>query len=127
MMVVDENFPIEIVTQLARLKFRFKQIGSELANAGVKDDFIITVLHSLKNPTFFTLDDDFYKPRLCHSGYCLVFLKTPHPEIVHFLSMFIKHPRFNTKVRRMGKVIQITTTKTRFWTLNAQDCVDVAW
>jgi hypothetical protein len=37
---------------------------------------IIPLLHSLRQPTFFTRDRGFYRPGLLHSAYCLVYL--PH-------------------------------------------------
>lgn len=41
----------------------------------MKDDEIIPLLHGLNRPTFFTLDDDFFKPNLRHAQYCLIYLE----------------------------------------------------
>jgi len=60
---------------------------------------IIPLLHTLRRPTFFTRDHDFYKPDLCHPGYCLVFLDVAFDEAADFIRRFLRHAAFRTQVK----------------------------
>ena len=70
----------------------------------MKDQEIISLLHDIKQPTFFSRDDDFYDYRLCHSGYCLVYLDIKKGEVANFIRRFLRHDKFKTKAKRMGTV-----------------------
>ena len=68
MNILDENI-IENQCQLLRSwRIRFRQISCDIGQQGLKDKEIISLLHSLNRPTFFTRDDDFYNHKLCHAG-----------------------------------------------------------
>jgi hypothetical protein len=63
MIILDENFPDSQRQILKGWRVPFKQIAFEIGREGIKDDEIIPLLHGLNRPTFFTLDEDFFKPR----------------------------------------------------------------
>lgn len=69
MILIDENFPDSQRQLLKSWRLSFKQIGVEIGREGMKEDAIIPLLHQLKQPTFFTLDEDFFDPVLRHSSY----------------------------------------------------------
>jgi hypothetical protein len=64
--------------------FRSNKIAFEIGREGLKDDEIIPLLHQLNKPTFFTLDDDFFKRQLCHAQYCLIYLDVAQYGITAF-------------------------------------------
>jgi hypothetical protein len=75
MNLLDENIIDAQRQQLARWRIHVRQIGVEIGVLGMEDrEEIIPMLHTLRRPTFFTRDHDFYHPTLLHSGYCLVCL-----------------------------------------------------
>ena len=80
MLVIDENISEIEVWRLRECGLAVRQIGPDVANQSIGDDDILPVLHRLKQPTFFTRDGDFWKPRLWHAGYCLVFMDVPELE-----------------------------------------------
>jgi hypothetical protein len=54
-------------------------------------DEIIPLLHTLKRPTFFTRDHDYYKPYLRHPGYCLALLDVEFDEAAEYIRRFLRH------------------------------------
>jgi len=63
----------------------------------------------LNEPTFFTLDDGFFKPKLRHAQYCLIILDVAQYESAAFIRKTLKHPHFNTKAKRMGNIYGFLT------------------
>jgi hypothetical protein len=81
--VLDENIVATQRQLLRSWKIHFRSIGGEVGRAGMKDrDEIIPLLHTLRRPTFFTRDHDFYKADLRHRGYCLVFLDVAFAKLL---------------------------------------------
>jgi hypothetical protein len=108
MNILDENIIASQREQLASWKIHFRRIGGEVGQAGMKDiDEIIPMLHSLRRPTFFTMDEDFYRPQLCHAGYCLVYLDVYPDEAARYIRRFLRFKGFRAQVQRMGKVVRL--------------------
>ena len=97
MNVLDENIVATQRELLRSWKIHLRRIGGEVGRAGMKDrSEIIPLLHTLRRPTFFTRDHDFYKPDLCHPGYCLVFLDVAFDEAAEFIRRLLQHAAFRT-------------------------------
>ncbi len=106
MNILDENF-IESQCRLLRSwHIHFRQVGSTWGKKGLKDEEIISHLLKLNNPTFFTRDEGFFNDKLCHPAYCLVHLAVRKDESASFMRRVLKHPDFNTKIKRMGCIIR---------------------
>ena len=88
---------------------------------------IIPLLHTLRRPTFFTRDHDFYKPDLCHLGYCLVFLDVAFDEAAEFIRRFLRHVAFRTQAQRMGKVIRVHHSGVSYWQVNVKRVRALSW
>ena len=127
MIVLDENFPDSQCQRLIGWRISFKQVAFEIGREGLKDDEIIPLLHQLDQPTFFTLDDDFYNPRLRHPRYCLVYLDVTQYESAAFIRRTLKHPEFNTKAKRMGNVIRVSHAGLTIWKLHAPEKRQLPW
>src|SRR5437867_4419141 len=80
MNLLDENVRDDQRTLLRQWRIPFRQIGKELARAGIQEENLFPLLHRLKRPTLFTQDEDFFKRRLCHRAYCLVWLNVSNIE-----------------------------------------------
>jgi hypothetical protein len=86
----------------------------------MKDSEIISLLHDLTRPTFFTRDDDFFERNLRHARYCLVHTVVEKNEVAVFTRHLLRHPEFNTKARRMGSVIRVSHAGLLLWRLHAE-------
>ena len=103
MNILDENIIDNQRRQLKSWRISVLQIGYEAGRKGMKDREIIPFLHQQSQPTFFTRDDDFYDRKLCHVGYCLVYLDVRKEEAATFIRRLLRHRAFKTKAKRMGK------------------------
>ena len=96
MIVLDENIIKNQCQLLRSWRIPFRQIGFNIGEEGLKDKNIISLLHELKNPTFFTRDDDFFNKDFCHAKYCIVYLAVKKEESAIFIRRLLHHKEFNT-------------------------------
>jgi hypothetical protein len=106
MNILDENVPESQRVLLRNKRIAIRQIGEDVGRKGMKDQEIISLLHQLDRPTFFTLDSDFYDRRLCHEGYCLVHLDVEEDTAAEYVRRLLRLCELNTKAKRMGCVIR---------------------
>jgi hypothetical protein len=118
--ILDENIIDGQRRLLNSWRIPVRQIGYEIGRKGMKDREIIPFLHQLNQPTFFTRDDDFYERRLCHAGYCLVYLDVRKEEVATFVRRVLRQTTFKTKAKRMGKVIRASHVGLAVWNLHAE-------
>ncbi|MBN2088598.1 hypothetical protein JW964_03250 [candidate division KSB1 bacterium] len=127
MNILDENIIESQCQRLRGWRIRFRQVGVEIGRSGLKDKEIITLLHGINQPTFFTRDTDFNNPELCHSKYCLVYLAVRKDEVASFVKRFLRHEAFKIKAKRMGLVVQVSHSGIVFWSLNNTEHKNVSW
>ncbi|MGD2207470.1 MAG: hypothetical protein PVH17_11900 [Anaerolineae bacterium] len=127
MNILDENVLASQCHLLRGWRISFRQIGHEVGRQGMDDAEIIPLLHSLRQPTFFTLDDDFYERHLCHAGYCLVYLNVKRSEAAIFVRRLLRHPEFDTQAKRMGAVIRVSHVGLTLWRLHAEEETFIEW
>ncbi|RLC15346.1 MAG: hypothetical protein DRI57_12980 [Deltaproteobacteria bacterium] len=120
MNILDENI-LNDQRQLLRMqRITSRQIGDDAGRKGVQDEEIIPLLHSSDSPTFFTRDNDFYHRHLCHPRYCLVYLDVGRYEVAGFIRRLLCHREFDTKTKRIGKVIRVSHGGLAVWYLHAE-------
>ena len=127
MNILDENIIDDQYQLLRRWRISVRQIGVDVGRGGMQDEEIITFLHGLNRPTFFTRDNDFCKSTLCHPKYCLVYLAIKKKEVAIFVRRLLRHPEFNTKAKRMGTVIWVSHVGLSVWYLHAEKEVRLSW
>lgn len=127
MNILDENVRKDQVAELRQRRLSIKKIGDDIARKGIKDKEIIPLLHELNRPTFFTQDADFYKPRLRHEKYCLVFLDVEDIEVADFVRRVLRHPSLNTKAKRMGAVVRVEPEGLTVWRFRKNQPQHLAW
>ena len=129
MLIIDENISEVEVWRLRERRIAVRQIGPDLAAAGLGDDNVVPLLHHLKRPTFFTRDRDFWKRELAHARYCLVFLDIPEHEgqVAEAIRRFLRHPRFQATARRMGRVVRVHADGVDFYSLGKTRLERVPW
>jgi hypothetical protein len=127
MNILDEQI-LESQRQLLRSwRIPVRQIGYDIGRKGLKDREIIPLLLQLRNPTFFTLDFDFYNYRLCHSRYAIVCMDVRKHEVAVNLRRHLRHPKFDTVAKRMGRVIRLSSMGIWVWNLHAEKEVFIDW
>jgi len=107
MILLDEQVRADQRSLLENWRIAFRQIGKDIAPAGIKDENILPFLLTLKGPTFFTHDHGFFKRHLVHSRYCLVLLAEADIEAAVYIRRFLRHPLFNTNANRMGVIARV--------------------
>ena len=107
MIVLDENISAAEEAKLAGWGIRCRTIGVQVAAKGDDDAQLLTFLLTLARPTFFSHDQDFWDQSRQHSRYCLVWLDTEETEQARFIRAFLRHPEFNTRAKRLGKVVRV--------------------
>lgn len=127
MNLLDENVPASQQALLRSMRLVLRQIGQDIGRSGMQDAEIIPLLHGLDRPTFFTLDRDFYDPRLCHEGYCLVFLVVEEEMAAEYIRRLLRHRDLNTKVKRMGCIVRVGATGVTLYRLHQQESVQLPW
>ena len=127
MNVLDENIPRPQWHYLKAKRVTLRQIGYEVGRSGMQDEEVLPLLLSLRRPTFFTLDQHFYKSRLCHAHYGLVWLNVEQFEVATFVRRFLRHPEFDTEAKRMGAVVHVSHGALWQWRLHAQREVSLNW
>lgn len=127
MNILDENIPDSQRVLLRTRRIALRQIGLDLGRKGMKDDEIVPLLHQLDRPTFFTLDGDFYDPRLCHEGYCLVHLDVEEEMAADYVRRLLRYRELNTKAKRMGCVIRVLPTGLALWCIHREQESHLSW
>ena len=127
MNIIDENIIDNQCQLLRKWRIPFRQIGYGVGRQGMQDMEIISLLHGLRNPTFFTRDDDFYDRNLCHSGYCLVYLGIRKDEAAIFLRRFIRHKKFDTLSKRMVSIIRVSHSGLSVWHIYEEKQTCLSW
>ncbi len=127
MNLLDENIAGAQRELLRKWGVAVRHIGRDSGSAGTKDDGIIPLLHEMARVTFFTLDVNFYKRRLRHNSYCLVFMDVEDDEAARYARRVLRHPDFNTEAKRMGTVIRAEPSGLTVWQLHAEQEERVPW
>jgi Domain of unknown function (DUF5615) len=127
MNLLDENVPESQGRLLRSRRISVRQIGLDFGRKGMKDDEIISLLHQSDRLTFFTLDGDFNDRRLCHDGYCLVFLDVEEEMIAETVRRFLRLRALNSKAKRMGRVIRAFPTGLTVWRIHAEQEDHLTW
>lgn len=127
MNLLDENVRSDQRALLRQWRIPFRQIGNEISRLGVHDENILVLLHRLKRPTLFTQDEDFFKNRLCHPAYCLVWLDVSDIEVAQYIRRFLHQSEFQTHRQRLGTVVHVSVERLRYWRTGAPDVISLNW
>lgn len=127
MNILDENISKSQRQLLESWRISIKQIGINTGRSGMKDKEIITFLQKLRRPTFFTRDDDFFKPQLCHGRYGLIYLDVEKSEAAIFIRRLLKHSKFNTQAKRMENVVRVSDAGLACWRLHVRNEIHFKW
>jgi len=128
MNILDENIIVSQRLLLDSWHIHYRRIGGEVGWYGMKDqNEIIPLLHTLRQPTFFTRDRDFYHARLRHPDYCLVFLEVSPIEAANFIRRLLRHKMFRIQAQRLGKVMCVNEAGLTYWQVGEKVMQKVEW
>ena len=127
MNILDENISKNQRQLLESWRISIRQIGVNAGNSGMKDREIISFLQQIRRPTFFTRDDDFFKPQLCHARYGIVYLDVEKYETAFFIRRLLKHKELNTQAKRIGNVVRVSDAGLACWRLHVREEIHFKW
>ncbi|HMC88886.1 MAG TPA: hypothetical protein VKI17_05030 [Gemmataceae bacterium] len=127
MTILDEDIPEDQYQLLRDWRLPVRRIGVDVGRLGMKDRDILSLLHSLDRPTFFTLDHGFCKRGLCHAGYCLVHLDVEEERAAEFIRRTLRHRELNARAKRMVAVLRVRSGGIALWRLHARRIVRWSW
>jgi hypothetical protein len=127
LIILDENILDGQRQLIEKAGLAVRQVGYDFLSKGIKDDQIIVHLRALRRPTFITRDTDFFRKTLCHRSYCLVVVSAMQYEVAGLARRFLRHPSFDTQVKRLGRVVRIAPTGIVVWTLHSRFEMTQRW
>ena len=128
MNVLDENIPEPQRQLLRSWRIPVRQIGQDLGRQGMQDrEQVVPLLHSLSRPVLLTRDLGFYDEQLRHPEYCIVCLAVGPNEAASYIRRLLRHSAFNSKRKRMGKVVRVNQIGIRAWVCGQESELEIAW
>ena len=127
MIILDENILKNQRTRLQWWRIHFSQIGQDLGRKGMQDDEIITLLRTLRRPTFVSRDEDFFDRSLCSDRFCLVYLDVGQQEVAAYVRRLLRHAQFKTWSQRKGQVLRVAKSGISAWQARAARVARYSW
>jgi hypothetical protein len=126
--ILDENIIASQCDRLREWRIPFRQVGSDIGRKGMDDvEEILPLLHQQSSATFFTRNPGFYERARCHPSYCLVILNVRKDEAARYIRRFLRHPDFNTRAKRMGRVAKVSPAVVTCWSRDTEEELSTAW
>ena len=128
MNLLDHNIPEDQAEQLRRWRIHFRQIGFEVGRPEWDDlQEVLRFLHAAKQTTFFTRDLGFFRARFSHANHCIVTLTVPVVETANYIRSLLRHSNFNTRSKRMGKVLKVSTDRILVMEIGKPPQIAIRW
>ncbi len=113
--ILDEHVIASHAEEIRKKVPSVAQIGTDWGETGWDDiEQIVPHLHHSK-ATFHTLDEDFFKRRLLHNDYCIIFYDVSLKDFVECVQKILRHPLFDTHSKRLSKIIKVRITHITYW------------
>jgi hypothetical protein len=128
--ILDDQLALGDVLGLLRRRVTVAYLREVRRDQVIKDERVASILHTIKHPTFITIDDAFWDRRLRHNGYCMLYFVLRHdeqrdlPELLHRL---LRLPEFRTRAARMGRVARVSREQVLFWQLHDETLHAIEW
>jgi hypothetical protein len=129
-LILDDQLNVGRLLPPIRKWTTAQRLGELRPHQRILDDRVPEILRTLKQPTFVTIDQDFWDRDYCHLGYCILYfaLRSEEQErIPGLLRALLRRPDFRSRARRMGKVARISPSSIDYWQFQGQDLQRLAW
>lgn len=87
------------------------------------------LLRQQSQPTFITINErDFWRKVEISNNFCVVGFAFPDRrawEIASSLRTILQHPEFNTKGKRMGKVLRVTDSSVAYYSVEHREILEI--
>lgn len=96
----------------------------------ILDDRVPQLLRTLRQPTFVTIDRDFWDSRWCNPSYGILYFALEDTEqelLPDLLRALFRRPEFRTRADRMGKVAKVSTVTIEYWDFPTRSLQRIAW
>lgn len=129
-LILDNQLNIKCLLPGLKKWIRARRLHDVRPSVQILDDRVPELLRTLKQQTFVTIDQGFWKSRLCDPGYCILFFALQDPEqkwIPKLLRAVLRLPPFNTRARHMGKVVRVSTRMIEYWEFGKPTLRRISW
>ena len=129
-LLLDEQLNTPHLLPVIRKWIKAEKLTVERPGEQILDDRVPSILRTLKQPTFVTIDAGFWNRSLCHADYGILYfdLRVDQQELLPgLLRSLLRLPEFRTRALRMGKVARVSTASISFWDVNHQELQHAAW
>ena len=116
--ILDDQLAPDQVEIPLRRWLKVAYLRDARPNEVIKDDRVETILHALRQPTFITIDRDFWSTDLRHPRYCVLYFALREDEqraLPELLRRLLRLPEFRTCAARMGKVARVSRERVQYW------------
>jgi hypothetical protein len=117
-LVLDDQLDVSEVLPPLRKWITAVRLHDLRPHQVVRDERVPSLLLTLSKPTFVTIDSGFWKRRLCHEGYCLLYFALATDEqylLPGLLRRLFLLPEFKTRNARMAKVARVGPKNVDYW------------
>jgi hypothetical protein len=117
-LVLDDQLDVQKVLPPLAGWMRAVRLQDLRPTERILDDRVPQLLLALNGPTFVTIDRGFWRRRLSHPGYCILYFalrKEEQEEIPPLLRRLFRRPEFRTRAVRMGKVARVSKSVVTYW------------
>jgi hypothetical protein len=117
-LVLDDQLDVQIIVPALEAWITAVRLQHLRPTEHILDDRVPEILGTLKTPTFLTIDHGFWKRRLCHPDYCILYFdlaKDEQHQLPPLLRRLFRLPEFRTRAVRMGKVARVGQVAVTFW------------
>src|SRR5262245_12761452 len=116
--VLDEQLDSDRLLPLIRRWSTAERLRDLRPDERILDDRVPELLLTRRQPTFVTIDRDFWHRRWCNPNYCILYFALKDTEqglVPGLLRALLRRPEFHTRAARMGKVARVSPTTIDFW------------
>lgn len=129
-LILDDQLNVRQVLLPLQKWITVQRLRDLRPNQRILDERVPDILLALKQPTFVTIDKDFWQRKLCHPGYGILYfsLRDDQQErLPGMLRALFRRAEFRTRARRMGKVARVRSTRIDWWQFQVADLYRLHW
>jgi hypothetical protein len=128
--ILDEQLAAAEVRALLPRRFKLQRLPELRPGEVIRDQRVPEILRTLNQPTFITIDHDFWRVTWCHPDYCILYfdLRDTDQELIPvLLRALLRRDEFHTRAARMGKVARVSPTVIDYWQFPSGNQQRIVW
>src|SRR6266446_377251 len=109
-LVLDDQLNVRAVLRPLRKWITTRRLQELRPGELILDDRVPEILRTLKQPTFVTIDRDFWGPRWSDPRYAILYFALRNDQqgrLPALLRALFRQAEFRTRAKRMGKVARV--------------------